>query len=308
MAGQQYPGQRGDFDMIDQASELRKMVSEYDKRPMRVITVTSGKGGVGKSSVALNMAIAMSRRGRRVLIIDTDFGFSNIDVMLGVSTRYDLLDVIKRDIDIRDIIEPGLEGVQFISGGSGVYELTQLDAEQVTRMIANLKRLEDVADTIIFDTGAGVSDNMLRLIYASNESLLVTTPEPTAVVDAYALIKIMSERGSARVRLVINKAANAAEAEAVMDCIAGIALKNVNISIDKLGYIMRDANMQKAIRMQVPLLVSFPHSAASVNIDRIVSSMLQTPAQVREKPGIRNFLERFLSKNTNCQGNESAIK
>jgi len=294
--------------MIDQASELRKMASAYNEKPMWVITVTSGKGGVGKSSVALNMAIAMSRRGRRVLIIDTDFGFSNIDVMLGVSTRYDLLDVIKQDIDIREIIEPGLEGVQFISGGSGVYELTQMDTDQLMRIVSNLKRLEDVADTIIFDTGAGVSDNMLRLIYASNETLLVTTPEPTAVVDAYALIKIVGEQGSARMRLVINKVDNAIEAGTVMDCITRIAVKNVSINIDKLGYIMRDANMQKAIRMQVPLLVSFPHSAASINIDGIVSNMLQTPAKAREKPGIRNFLERFLAKNAIYRGNESAVK
>ena len=166
--------------MIDQASELRKIAGEYDRKLTQVITVASGKGGVGKSSVALNMAIAMSRKGRRVLIIDMDFGFSNIDVMLGVSTRRDLMDVVQRDMDIRDIIEPGLEGVQFISGGSGVYELTQLNGDQLMRIVDNLKQLEDVADTIIFDTGAGASDNILQLIYASHKTLLVTTPEPTA--------------------------------------------------------------------------------------------------------------------------------
>jgi len=282
--------------VIDQASELRRIAGKYGRKPTQVITVASGKGGVGKSSVALNIAIGMSRKGRRVLIIDMDFGFSNIDVMLGVSTRRDLMDVIQHDMDIRDIIQPGLEGVQFISGGSGVYELTQLGGDQLMRIVDNLKQLEDIADTIIFDTGAGASNNILQLIYASHKTLLVTTPEPTAVVDAYALIKIASERGNAHMSLVVNKADNADEAAAVMDCIARIAQKNVNIRIDKLGCIMRDVNMQKAVRMQVPILVSFPHCRASANIDTIVANMIEAPMEMSERSGLRSFLERFLTK------------
>ena len=282
--------------MTDQASELRKLVSEQSGKPAKVLTVTSGKGGVGKSSVALNMAISLSRRGRRALIIDTDFGFSNIDVMLGVGTKYDLLDVIKRDMDIRDIIEQGLEGVQFISGGSGVYELTKIGGDELMRIVDNLKNLENVADVIIFDTGAGVSDNILRLIYASHETLLVTTPEPTAVVDAYALIKIIGEQGeSSGVSLIINKVSSPAEAESVMNCLVRIAEKNVDVRIDKLGCIVRDACMQKAIRMQVPILVSFPGCTASVNIDNIASKLIKIPARA-ERPGIKGFLDRFLGR------------
>jgi flagellar biosynthesis protein FlhG len=282
--------------MTDQASALRALANEQSGKPAKVITVTSGKGGVGKSSIALNMAISLSRKGRRVLIIDTDFGFSNIDVMLGISTKYDMLDVIKRNMDIRDIIEQGLEGVQFISGGSGVYELTQLGGDELMGIVENLKNLENVADVIIFDTGAGVSDNILRLVYASHETLLVTTPEPTAVVDAYALIKIISERGkSAGVSLIINKVSNPVEADTVMDCLVRIAEKNVDVRIDRLGCIARDPNMQKAIRMQVPILVSFPNCTASVNIDSIASRLIKIPAQT-EKHGIKGFLDRFLGR------------
>lgn len=283
--------------MTDQASVLRTMAAERSGKQARVITVTSGKGGVGKSSVALNVAIALSRKGQRVLIIDSDFGFSNIDVMLGVSTKHDLLDVIKSGMDIRDIIEQGLEGVQFISGGSGVYEMTQLNADQLMRIVNNLKNLEDVADTIIFDTSAGVSENMLRLIYASHETLLVTTPEPTAVVDAYALIKIISEQGkSAGVSLIINKVSSPAEAASVMDCLVRISEKNVDMRIDRLGSIVRDTCMSKAIRMQVPMLVSFPNCAASANIDDIAARLIHAPEKQPEKHGFRNFLERFLSR------------
>jgi flagellar biosynthesis protein FlhG len=289
--------------MTDQASELRKLAVEQNLKPSRVITVTGGKGGVGKSSVALNIAISLSRKGHRVLIIDTDFGFSNIDVMLGVKTRHDLLDVVKQDLDIRDIIEQGLEGVQFISGGSGVYELTQLDGNELMHIVNNLKNLEDVADTVIFDTGAGVSDNILRLVYASHDTLVVTTPEPTAVVDAYALIKIIGEQGkSAGVRLIINKADNPSEAASVMDCIVRIAKKNLDVHVDKLGCIMRDVNMQKAIRMQVPILVSFPNCTASSNINGIASKLIKTSETEPERPGIRSFLDRFLAKNSNYPG------
>lgn len=283
--------------MIDQASELRKLANAHAFKPAMVITVTSGKGGVGKSSVALNIAIALSRKGRRVLIIDSDFGFSNIDVMLGVSTKHDLLDVIKHNLDIRDIIEQGLEGVRFISGGSGVYELTQLSGTQLMDLVNNLRNLEGVADTIIFDTGPGVSDNNLRLIYASHKTLLVTTPEPTAVVDAYALMKIIGEQGSsAGVSLIINKADSAGEAATVMDCLVRIAEKNVNMSVDKLGFIMRDSNMKKAIRMQVPILVSFPGCTASANIETIAAKLIQSPAQEPQRHGIKSFLDRFLAR------------
>jgi len=294
--------------MIDQASGLRELAKEHKMKSLKVITVTSGKGGVGKSSVALNLAIALSRKGRRVLIIDSDFGFSNIDVMLGVTTKYDLLDVIKHDVDIHDIIEQGLEGVQFISGGSGVYELTQLDSAELMHMVDSLKNLEDVADTIIFDTSAGVSDNMLRLIYASHETLLVTTPEPTAVVDAYALIKIISEQGqSAGISLIINKVNNPGEAASVMDGLVRVAEKNVDVNITKLGCITRDQNMQKAIRMQVPILVSFPNCTASVDIDSIACKLLDTPSQAHERHGIRRFLERFLQRSADIWGNHNAV-
>lgn len=294
--------------MIDQASGLRKLASEQYMKPSKVIAVTSGKGGVGKSSVTLNLAIALSRRGQRVLIIDSDFGFSNIDVMLGVSTRYDLLDVVKRDMDIRDIIEHGLEGVQFVSGGSGVYEMTQLDGDMLMRIVDNLKNLEDVADTIIFDTGAGVSENMLRLIGASHETLLVTTPEPTAVVDAYALIKIISEHGkSTGISLIINKVNSPGEAESVMDCLVGIAQKNVDISLGRLGGIAQDPSMLKAIRMQVPILVSFPNCPASIDIGSIASKLLYKPTQDLERHGIRKFLERFLARSVTVRSNDRAV-
>jgi flagellar biosynthesis protein FlhG len=284
--------------VTDQAEALRELASRKKTKPTEIITVASGKGGVGKSSLALNMAISLSRRGKRTLIIDSDFGFSNIDVMLGVKTKYDLLDVIKHKRDIHEIVEQGLEGVQFISGGSGVYELTRLSGKQLMDIVGNLASLEDIADTIIFDTGTGVNDNMLKLIYASNETVVVTTPEPTSIVDAYALIKIISEKlQSVKINLVLNKAASPREASTVMDGLIRIAKKNIDININKLGYIMRDENMPKAIKMQVPILVSFPKCIASVNIDSISAKFVNMPVKGKDKPGISSFLERLTGNN-----------
>ena len=282
--------------MTDQAQNLRTRM-KLNNTHTKIVTVASGKGGVGKSSLALNLGIALSRRGRRPLIIDTDFGFNNIDVMLGVHTRYDLLDVIEGRKSAREVIETGLAGVQFISGGSGVYELFRMAPDQLMNIVGTLTELEDVADTIIFDTSAGLSDHAMRLIRSSHETILVTTPEPTAVVDAYALLKLVHEQGDRpHISLVVNQVANAKEAMSVADGFVRIAEKNLNIRLNTLGHVTRDASMQSAIRMQVPLLVSFPKSAASADINELAQRYLNLPAREPKKLGVAGFLESFFSK------------
>ena len=283
--------------MIDQAQALRVMAEMHNKKKTKIMTVTSGKGGVGKSSFALNLAIAFVRMGKRALIIDTDFGFSNIDVMLGIKTKYDLMDAVNNNVDIRDIIETGHGGVKFISGGSGVYELVKMREDQLLGIVNNILKLEDIADIIIFDTGAGVSDNILRLINASHETILITTPEPTAVVDVYAMIKIINEEiGKPGMSLVVNKAGSPKEAQIVMNSFEKIVKKNLDIDINKLGYIVRDVNMQKAIKMQTPILISFPKCAASVNIDMLARNYLDMPVRTATKPGLAGFLEKFTNR------------
>lgn len=288
--------------MMDQAEKLRRLMY-MKKKQMKILTVTSGKGGVGKSSLALNMGIALNRRGHRALIIDTDFGFSNIDVMLGVRAKYDLMDVIQSRKQISDIIEVGLEGVQFISGGSGVYELTKMDSPSLMRIVESVMSLESVSDTIIFDTGAGVNDNSLRLIHASHDTILVTTPEPTAVVDAYALLKIVNGQGfKPHVSLVLNRVENVREATSVMDGLIRIVEKNTEIQMKKLGMITQDVNMLNAVKEQVPILISHPYCAASADINQLVNSFLNIPVTQHKKPGLAGFFDRFMMKNGVAKG------
>ena len=282
--------------MSDQAQNLRYMMDKSNHKAMKVVTITSGKGGVGKSSFALNFAIALSRRGKKVLLVDMDFGLANIDVMLGVTTKYDLLSVVRDHRDIRDVIEVGLEGVRFISGGSGMYELIKLNTPQLTRIMNNLFQLNDIADTIIFDTGAGITDNILRLICASHETILVVSPEPTAVMDAYAMVKVVSKQDAKpKISLVINKAENEKEAQAAMSGFIRIAQKYTNMKIDELGYILRDDNMVKSIKQQVPLLVSYPRCTAAYNIEQLTTKYLSAPEIT--KLGFAGFLDRLLARN-----------
>ncbi|MEL7608375.1 MAG: MinD/ParA family protein [Bacillota bacterium] len=285
--------------MIDQAQSLRNLMNK-NKGGVKVIAVTSAKGGVGKSSVALNLAIALSQRGKRMLVVDMDFGLANIDVMLGVRSQYDLLNVIEGDRDLRDIIATEQYGVHFISGGSGVEALIKINTDQLKRAISNLLCLEDLIDIIIFDTGAGITDNILRLICASHQTILVTTPEPTAIMDAYALMKTLSkEENKPELHLVVNKADSAQEAESAANGFIRIAEKYTGMHISNLGVIYRDSNMIKAVKKQVPLLISFPKSEASLNISQIADRFLDKPVKLRV--GISGFIERLLAKKENNQ-------
>jgi flagellar biosynthesis protein FlhG len=280
---------------MEQAKNLRKLMQPPKDSPIRVITVTSAKGGVGKSSVAVNFAIALARRNMRPLIVDTDFGLANIDVMLGVKPKYDLLNVIKDHVDIRDAVVSGLYGVQFISGGSGVEELLNLSDHDLQRIIRNLMCLDDIADCILFDTGAGISENILRLICASHETLLVTTPEPTSFMDAYALVKIVSKRDlKSSMQLIVNRAESEKEAEAALEGFIRIARKYTGVSVSPLGYILRDDNMVRAVKLQTPLLISYPNSKAAYNLDNLAASFLKHP--VADAPGISGFIKRLFKQ------------
>jgi flagellar biosynthesis protein FlhG len=274
------------------------MVASARQRPhgARVVTITSGKGGVGKSSFTLNFAIALSRRGYRVLIIDADFGLANIDVMSAVNPKHDLSSVLRRQKRLRDIITPGPDGVGIISGGSGVGELLRMNEYQLERIMSELLQLDDVADIILFDTGAGISPNILRLVRSSNEVILVTTPEPTAIMDAYALLKTVStmEYGC-RIRLIVNKADTDQEAKTTLQNLERASSAYLGMTIESLGSIPNDPAVVKAVKEQVPFMVNHPTGAAAHGMDAVVRRFLELPEQP-EHHGVRRFFDFFFSK------------
>ena len=208
---------------MDQAEQLRNIIkaSSQPQRPLaRVITVTSGKGGVGKSNTAINLAIQFRKMGQQVIILDADFGLANIEIMFGAVPKHNLCDLIYQGKSIRDIITWGPMDVGFISGGSGIAGMSNLSIDYLNYIIRNLVELDEMADTIIVDTGAGISDAVLEFLVASGEILLVTTPEPTSITDSYSLLKALNRHPrysseTTKVKVIANKVFSEAEAEAL---------------------------------------------------------------------------------------------
>ncbi len=291
--------------MLSQEEVLKKFIngksqgegSTYkNKERARIISVTSGKGGVGKTNFTVNFAIELARRGKKVLIIDADFGLSNIDVVLGITPRYDLSQVINGKRRIEEVITDGPYGVKFISGGSGVYDLISVNRDDIEMFLSELLRLEKIVDVIIFDTGAGVNRNNIQLIQASDEVILVTTAEPPAIVDAYALTKTVIKVDKAtKIRLVINRAENFSESEEIFNKFKNVAHNYLGIDIKKLGYITDDFSVSKAVKAQKPFTIQFPNCTASRNISEIAKRFLNIGESEpkTEVSGIRRFIKKM---------------
>jgi flagellar biosynthesis protein FlhG len=299
--------------MMDQAEKLRQVIDNLKlkqavnqvlapvhpvKRSARVITVTSGKGGVGKTNVTINLAIALSEQGLRVVILDADFGLANIDVLFGIIPQYTLVDVIKNRKSILEILSDGPNNTKFISGGSGVEDLVKLNKEQILKFVENMALLDKLADIIIVDTGAGLSENVMSFIMAADEVLLVTTPEPTSITDAYALIKMVSNRDKEKmIKIIVNRADNTNEANDVLNKLTLVAEKFLGIKLGKAGYLLHDEAVVKAVKLQKPFLLSFPRSQAARNIKEISEKLKEKGenADTLQNMGIKGFLSKLVS-------------
>lgn len=286
---------------MDQADQLRKLVNKQKKvrKVSRVITVTSGKGGVGKSTLTVNLAIQMSRMGKKVIILDADFGLANIEVMLGIRPQYNLADLMFRGRELKDIITEGPEGIGFISGGSGIQELSRLTRDQVVYLVQKLYELDELADIILVDTGAGISDSVLEFVSASNEVLLVATPEPTSITDAYALLKTLNRKSdfakdSTSIKMVANRIKDAEEGRTLHDKLGIVVEKFLNIGIEYLGGILNDTDCQKAVMQQEPVMMSFPNSATAKAIEDITGKLLNIPVTEMEGKGIAQLFNRWM--------------
>lgn len=289
---------------MDQADQLRKLVNKQKKvrKVSRVITVTSGKGGVGKSTLTVNLAIELSRQGKKVIILDADFGLANIEVMLGIRPQYNLADLMFRGKDLKDIITQGPENIGFISGGSGIQELSRLTREQVVYLVSKLYELDELADVIIVDTGAGIADTVLEFVSASNEVLIVATPEPTSITDAYALLKTLNRKSDFSkeetvIRMVANRVKNAEEGQALYQKLGLVVEKFLGIKLEYLGDIPQDQNCSKAVMQQEPLILSAPATPAAKSMTTIAKKLAGTEDEnVNASAGIAQLFNRWMKK------------
>lgn len=266
---------------MDQAEQLRRIIKGRapQKRPLaRVITVTSGKGGVGKSNTAINLAIQLRRIGQKVIILDADFGLANIEIMFGAVPKHNLCDLIYQGKSIKDIITWGPMEVGFISGGSGITGLSNLNRDELSYIIENLSELDEMADTIIVDTGAGIADAVLEFLVASGEILLVTTPEPTSITDSYSLLKALSRHPryhteTTQIMVLANKVTGEAQAQALYAKLETVVERYLKVPISYLGMIPQDPQLAKAVMQQTPVSLEMPRARSAIAYELIVAKL-----------------------------------
>lgn len=285
----------------DQAGTLRAMNSPlitedtFRQTATRVFAIASGKGGVGKTAVVANLAVLLARFGKRVLILDADLGLANIDVVFGLAPGYNLNHFFTGEQGLESILIDGPEGIKILPAGSGVQRFTRLDSEQKMRLLEALDSMHNDFDFVLIDTEAGISENVTYFTTAAHEILVVTTPEPTAITDAYALMKLLSNQYHEKhFNLIVNFIKNEEEALDVYRKLTMVANRYLDISIDYIGSIPRDKLMVDAIRKQKVLVQLFPDSKTSHAVEALARTIMQEPQSLEPKGSIQFFWKRLL--------------
>lgn len=283
----------------DQAHELRQMVKEERREPFRTFAVVSGKGGVGKTNLAVNLGLAFCEGGRKVVLLDADLGLANVDILFGLLTPpVNLTQVIGGERRLQEILVQLHDSFWLIPGGAGVQELADLPSSHQERLIHELAGLDERADVLIVDTAAGIHSSVLSFALAADAVILVTTPEPTAIRDAYGVLKALAKRSKGRidVRLVVNMARDEAEAQEVGRRFQMAAAQFLDLPVVFAGYVCRDDRVREAVSKQRPLLWVFPDSRAARNLRRLADMLLPPPNVDEPAPpsrGIKGFLFRL---------------
>lgn len=296
--------------MFDQASKLRDLIEgrsdeEAQSRQIgelhfdgaeatRVIAITSGKGGVGKTNLAVNLAVGLQLSGHKVLLIDADIGMANVNLLMGSVTNRSLLDLLNDEVQLEDVVENGAAGVKYISGVAGVEVALNVNHLEQKKLYKKLSRCSELADVIIIDTGAGLNRNVIEFVLAAEEVLLITTPEPTALADAYAVVKAYNTYTDRRnIKLIVNRIHEEEECYEVVDKINQTTEKFLGVKVSCLGYIYEDKIVREAVLRQEPFIVVNPESAASQCIFELVKSLLSGKQMGSVSRGWRGFLDRL---------------
>lgn len=293
--------------MQDQATRLRQLVgdkTEYKtlvtednsaslRTGAKVLAVTSGKGGVGKTNITVNLAIALKRAGKRVLVIDADLGMANVDVVLGSRSHKHLLNLLEDGVELNNVLINGPYGVKYISGGSGIEKAIDFSMEQRQLLMQKLAACGSQADIILLDTGAGLGKNVMDFVLAADEVLLITTPEPTALTDAYAMMKAYSMYAKEKnLRLIINRVYDEQESKDVAAKLKQTAERFLQMPIDCLGYVYEDIAVMRSVRQQTPFLVANANCTAAKCIEALAASLLYG-REMTVKRGWKGFLQEI---------------
>lgn len=291
---------------MDQAEGIRnviKLQNQVNVSKARVVTITSGKGGVGKSSIAVNLAIQLRKLGKKVIIFDADLGLANVEVMFGTIPKCNLSDLIYQGKDIKEIITEGPMEIGFISGGSGVVTMNNLTKDQIAYLVHSLSKLDELADIIIVDTGAGVADNVLEFVIASPEVLLVTTPEPSSLTDSYSLLKALYRnpgftKNEIKINVVANKVNSSMEGQMVFDKLDSVVSQFLNGTLNYFGMIPQDTNIEKAVRQQKTVSLMTPEANSSKAFEVLARNLVNDEQNLFVmKRGFSQLFSNILNKN-----------
>jgi flagellar biosynthesis protein FlhG len=299
---------------MDQARTLRHLADTARQEPfasstltlepprstrqgVKVLSFTSGKGGVGKTHIVVNLAYALQRQGARVMILDADLGLANVDVLLGLAPRFTIQHVLEGHKSLDEILVPGPAGMRILPAGSGVQEMAELDESQRLQLLSVLDGLEDEIDYLLIDTGAGISSNVMYFNVAAQDIIVVATPEPTSITDAYALMKVLSTKYAEKhFKVLMNAVSSETDAKEAFRRLSVVAERFLNISIDYLGHILHDTSFSQAVRQQKALLELYPSSVAARCFHRLARQVLETPPTAHPKGNIQFFWQQLLTR------------
>ncbi len=258
-----------------------------------VLAITSGKGGVGKTNIAANLSVCMAAENQRVILMDADLGLGNLDVLMNIQSRYNLSHVVSGQRTLEEITQIGPNGVEILCGGSGIETLANLDKFKRQRLLEEMQGLESRSDLILIDTGAGIHSTVISFCMAADHTLVVTTPEPTAITDAYAMIKVLAAKNYAgRISLLVNMASSLMEGKKVYRQIADVASRFLNVGVYEAGVLCRDENLVQAVRRRELVVQAFPKA----NISRAFAAISN---RLTKRANIRTGGEGFFRKVAN---------
>ncbi|WP_317931700.1 MinD/ParA family protein [Halioxenophilus sp. WMMB6] len=264
-------------------------------RPVQVVAVTGGKGGVGKSNLSVNISIALAEMQRRVVLLDADLGLANCDVLLGIKSTRNLADVLSGACDLRDVLVDGPGGIKVVPASSGVQQMTQLNAQQHAALINAFSSLDQQLDVLVIDTAAGISDTVVSFVTASHEVVVVVCDEPSSITDAYALIKLLStEYHQTRFRVVANMTRTLTEGQNLFNKLQMVCDRFLDVTLQYIGQIPFDENVRKAVQKQTPLLTYAPRSRAAQAIRSIAQKVVEWPLPSGPRGHLEFFVERLL--------------
>lgn len=278
---------------MDQAESLRRLMIDKKIKKSRVLTITGGKGGIGKTCISVNLSLALKKLGYNVTIIDADLGFSNVEIELGVISKYTLFDVLYNNKKITEVINEGPLGIKYISSG-GDFSIINKDID-LSIFLNNIKILDYYSDFVIIDTGAGLNTVVDNFIKAADEVFIIVTPEPTSIMDAYAMIKYSLKNENKKINVIINKVKNFEEYEEVYSRFKIVVKNYLGVEIYNLGYLEYDNKMLECIKIQQPIILKYENSKTSKNIVSIASRIANMPVS-NYSAGLFGFFNKIFNK------------